>query len=198
MGKSTTAQMFREAGAMVWDADQAVHRLYESGGAGANAIAVIAPDAVTENGVDRLKLRAAILADAALLKQIEAAIHPLVGIDRAAAIETASAQGYGVIVLDIPLLFETGASDGYDAIIVASAGPDVQRQRVLERPGMTVQAFEAILAKQTPDAEKRARADFIVDTGGGLEPARAQVAQIMAWATDQTPAKTQAKGPSNA
>lgn len=192
MGKSTTAQMFRDAGAMVWDADEAVHRLYEPGGAGAAAIAKIAPDAVTETGVDRLKLRAAILSDAALLKQIEAAIHPLVATDRLAAIETAAAQGFDVIVLDIPLLFETNAAKGFAAVVVASAPAEIQRQRVLERQGMTVEAFEGILAKQTPDAEKRAQADFIVDTGRGIETARADVARIMKWAADQRKGQTDA------
>ncbi|MGB0507381.1 MAG: dephospho-CoA kinase [Pikeienuella sp.] len=194
MGKSTTAQMFRDVGAMVWDADEAVHRLYEPGGEGTKAISKIAPTAVTDQGVDRIQLRSAILADAALLKEIEAAIHPLVGKDRASAIETATAQDYGVVVLDIPLLFETGAPAGYDAIVVASADAETQRQRVLERPGMTVEAFEGILAKQTPDVEKRSKADFIIDTGNGLDQARAQVAEIMAWADK----KLQAKGHSNA
>lgn len=182
MGKSTTALMFAEAGAMVWDADDAVHRLYAAGGEGAAAIAKIVPEAITEGAVDRIKLRAAIMADAALLKQIEAVIHPLVAKDRAAALSRARAKGKHVAVLDIPLIFETGATDAFDAIVVASAPPDLQRERVLARPNMTEAAFEAILEKQVPDAEKRAKADFVVDTGGGMEDARAQVAEIMKWA----------------
>ena len=179
MGKSTTAKMFAEAGAFVWDADAAVHRLYAKGAAGARAIEALAPGAIRDGAVDRLALRAEIMADPGLLKQVEAAIHPLVGADRAEALGRAKAEGYKVAVLDIPLIFETGAANNFDHVVVASASAEVQRARVLERPGMTEDAFEAILAKQVPDAEKRAAADFIVDTGDGLESARAQVEAIM-------------------
>lgn len=182
MGKSTTAEMFADAGAMVWDADAAVHRLYAVGGDGAAAIAKVAPAAMTDGAVDRIKLRAAIMADDTLLKRVEAVIHPLVARDRAAALQSAMADGKHVAVLDIPLIFETGATKAFDAIVVASAPADIQRKRVLARPNMTEAAFEAILAKQVPDAEKRAGADFVVDTGAGIDAARAQVAQIMEWA----------------
>lgn len=185
MGKSTTAEMFADAGAMVWDADAAVHRLYAAGGEGAAAIAEVAPDAIVAGAVDRIKLRAAIMADDRLLKQVEAAIHPLVGKDRAAALQKARLDGMRVAVLDIPLIFETGATGAFDAIVVASAPPDVQRARVLERPNMTAAAFDAILAKQVPDADKRAKADFVVDTGNGLDTAREQVAMIMEWAENR-------------
>lgn len=185
MGKSTTAQMFAEAGAMVWDADAAVHRLYAEGGAGVDAIGAIVPDAIITGSVDRIALRAAIMADAALLKRIEAVIHPLVAQDRAAALDQARAAGISVAVLDIPLIFETGATGAFDAIVVASAPPHLQRGRVLDRPNMTEAAFEAILGKQVPDAEKRARADFVIDTGQGLDHARAQVAAVMDWAREQ-------------
>lgn len=185
MGKSTTAGMFADAGAAVWDADEAVHRLYGPGGAGAAAIADLAPDAVADKGVDRAALRAAILADKTLLKRIEAAVHPLVAADRAAFLSDARETGAAVAVLDIPLLFETGAAFSFDAVVVASAPADQQRARVLARPGMTEEAFEAILGKQTPDDEKRRRADFVVETGEGMDHARAQVRRIMDWALAQ-------------
>ncbi|MEO0360156.1 MAG: dephospho-CoA kinase [Pseudomonadota bacterium] len=179
MGKSTTAKMFAEAGAAVWDADDAVHRLYASGGAGADAIADLAPGAVRDGAVDRAILREMAMADPELLKRVEAAIHPLVAKDRAAFLTKARADGARVAVLDIPLIFETGAAGAFDRIVVASAPAEVQRARVLARPGMTEAAFETILAKQVPDAEKRAGADYVVDTGEGMEPARAAVARIM-------------------
>lgn len=180
MGKSTTAKLFAEAGAFVWDADAAVHRLYASGQAGARAIEALAPDAIRDGAVDRTALRQAVMADPTLLKRIEAAIHPLVAADRAAALARAEAEGFDVAVLDIPLIFETNAEANFDHVVVVSAPPDIQRSRVLERPGMTEAAFEAILAKQVPDAEKRARADFVVHTGAGLDAARAEVEAIMA------------------
>ncbi len=185
MGKSTIAAMFAEEGAAVWDADAAVHRLYAVGGAGVEQIRSIAPDAIVDDAVDRGALRAAILADQTLLKKIEAVIHPLVGQDRQSALEKARDEGRLVAVLDIPLIFETGATKAFDAIVVVSAPADVQRERVLARPNMTSAAFEAILAKQTPDAEKRAWADFIVDTSGSFEDSRDQVRQVMDWAREK-------------
>ena len=134
---------------------------------------------MTDQGVDRGRLRAAVLADASLLKKIEAVIHPLVGLDRAEFLEQARRDGHGMAVCDIPLLFETGGNRAFDRTVVVSAPPDVQRARVLERPGMTEDAFEAILAKQVPDAEKRAQADFVIDTSRGLDHARAQVHAII-------------------
>ena len=179
MGKSTTTAMFAEAGIPVWDADAAVHKLYGAGGAGAVEIAKLVPDAVTEQGVDRARLRAAILADGSLLKRIEGVIHPLVGRDRAEFLENARADGHVMVVCDIPLLFETGGDRAFDRTIVVSAPAEVQRARVLERPGMTEDAFEAILQKQMPDGEKRKRADYVVDTSQGLKHARAQVHAII-------------------
>lgn len=179
MGKSTTAKMFAEAGAVVWDADAAVHRLYAPGAAGAAVISELAPGAVTERGVDRARLRAAIMEDPDLLKRVERAIHPLVGADRAAALSDAEAAGAPVTVLDIPLIFETGAERTFDRIVVVSAPAGTQRARVLARLDMTEEVFESILARQVPDAEKREKADFIVETGDGPEAARAQVAAIM-------------------
>lgn len=179
MGKSTTAKMFAAQGVPVWDADGAVHRLYGPGGAGAAAIAALAPEAVGPEGVDRAKLRAAVLADPALLKRVEAVVHPLVAEDRAAFLDTQRGAGALMALCDIPLLFETGADAWLDKVIVVTAPADVQRARVLDRPGMTEATFEAILAKQTPDAEKRARADFIIDTSAGMAAAEARVGEIL-------------------
>lgn len=167
--------MFADAGVPIWDADAAVHRLYSKDGAGAVAIAEIAPQAIVDGAVDRTDLRAALLADDTLLPQIEAAIHPLVSADRAAFL----AEHTGIVLCDIPLLFETAGETICDIIVVVSAPAEVQRERVLERPGMTPEAFEAILARQTPDAEKRARADYVIDTSQGLETARTQVHTIL-------------------
>lgn len=185
MGKSTIAAMFAEEGAAVWDADAAVHRLYAVGGAGVDQIRSIAPDAIRDGAVDRAALRAAILSDQTLLKKIEGVIHPLVVQDRQGALQRASEEGRLVAVLDIPLLFETGAMKAFDAVVVVSAPADVQRERVLARPNMTVEAFETILAKQTPDFEKRAGADFIIDTSGSFEESRDQVRRVMDWVREQ-------------
>lgn len=179
MGKSTTRAMFAAAGAFTWDADEAVHRLYAAGGAGARAIAAVAPEAVKTGAVDRAILRQACLADPALLKRVEKAIHSLVGEDRARAKANAEASGADVAVFDVPLIFETGGESAYDLIVVVSAPDTVQRERVLARPGMTEDAFNAILAKQVPDAEKRNRADLVIDTGHGLDSARLQVEALM-------------------
>lgn len=184
MGKSTTAAMFADRGVPVWDADAAVHRLYRPGAPGSAALARLVPQAVSEDaGTDRAKLRAAILSDSGLLARIEAAIHPLVAADRAAFLDDARAEGRRLVLCDIPLLYETGAERWLDCVAVVTAPPDIQRARVLARPGMTEEAFAAILAKQLPDAEKRARADFVIDTGQGLEPVRDQVARIVAELT---------------
>jgi dephospho-CoA kinase len=179
MGKSTTSAMFAEAGARVWDADAAVHRLYRPGGAAVEPVARLVPDALHDGSIDRTALRTAVTADPELLKKLEAVVHPLVQADRQAFLVAAAAGGAAVAVCDVPLLFETGQSGAFDAIVVASAPEAVQRARVLARPGMTPGALDAILARQMPDADKRARADFIVDTGAGLEAARAQVAAIL-------------------
>ena len=183
MGKSTTAAMFADAGVPVWDADAAVHRLYGPNAAGSAALAALVPQAVGSAGTDRAKLRAAIMADPGLLAQIEAAIHPLVAADRAEFLDRARAEGHRLVLCDIPLLYETGAERWLNRVAVVTAPAKVQRDRVLARPGMTEEAFAAILAKQLPDAEKRARADFVIDTGQGLEPVRGQVARIIAELT---------------
>ena len=177
MGKSTTAKFFAEEGVPVHDADAAVHRLYE-----AEAVAPIeaAFPGTTANGkVDRDKLAASVVGNVEALKRLEAIVHPLV---RAAAqkfLADAEASGAKVAVLDIPLLYETGGETRCDAVVVVTAPADVQRERVLAR-GITPERFEAMVAKQMPDAEKRRRADFIVDTSVGYEGARAQVRDILA------------------
>lgn len=180
MGKSTTAEMFRASRVPVWDADATVHRIYAPGGGGAAALAELAPAAITpEGGVDRAALRGAIAGDPALLGRIEAAVHPLVAADRAAFLAAAQGLGAPLVVCDIPLLFETGAEDWLDAVLVVTAPPEVQRARVLARPGMTEPDFARLLARQMPDAEKRARADYLIDTSRGLEAARAEVEALI-------------------
>jgi dephospho-CoA kinase len=179
MGKSAALRAFADHGAAVWDADAAVHRLYGPGGAGAEAVARLVPKAVGADGVDRGALCAAIIADPSLLKRVEAVVHPLVAADREAFLAAARDSGARVAVCDIPLLFETGADGRFDSVVVVSAPADAQRSRVLARRGMTEQAFAAILARQTPDAEKRARATHVIDTGGPIEAMRAQVAALM-------------------
>ena len=184
MGKSTTAAMFREAGVPVYDADAAVRDLYDLGGAAVGPVGEAFPGAVKDGRVDREALRQAVLGDPEALKRLNAIVHPLVGQDRAGFFAKAQADGADMVVLDIPLLFETGGHANVDAVVVASAPAPMQRERVLARPGMTPDRLDAILAQQMADAEKRARAHFVVDTSQGLEPARAQVAQIIAAVRD--------------
>jgi dephospho-CoA kinase len=177
MGKSTTARFFAEAGVPVHDADAVVHRLYE--GEVVAAIAEAFPGTITDRKVDRTKLAARVLGDAAALKRLEDIVHPLVHEAERRLLAEAQARGEKVALLDIPLLFETGGDKRVDAVVVVSAPADVQRARVMERPGMTLEKLESILARQMPDAEKRARADFVVDTSQGFEAARAQVRAIL-------------------
>jgi dephospho-CoA kinase len=178
MGKSATARLFAEAGVPVWDADAAVHRIYAAGGAGASALADLTPDAVAGAAVDRDRLRRAIEADPAVLSRIEARIHPLVAADRAGYIARHAAAD--LLVFDIPLLYETGAEAGLDAVLVVTAPRDVQRARVLARPGMTEAMLERVLSRQLPDADKRARANFVIATDAGIEAARADVLALLA------------------
>lgn len=180
MGKSTTAAMFRAAGIPVYDADAAVHALYAPGGAAVGPVGEAFPGVVKDGAVDREALRQRVLADPEALKRLNAVVHPLVGLDRMAFFEKARADGADLVVLDVPLLFETGGDKAVDAVVVVSAPAEVQRERVLAREGMSPERLDAILAQQTPDAEKRIRADFVVDTGQGLEAARDQVAEIIA------------------
>lgn len=179
MGKSTTARFFAEAGVPVWDADAAVHRLYGRGGAGVEAIRALHPAAIVEGAVDRAALRDWIAADPGALARIEAVIHPLVAHDRSLFLAQAQVTGADLVVLDIPLLFETGAETWMDSVLVVTATPEVQRARVLARPGMDAARFEAILAKQMPDAAKRARADHVI-VSEGLDATRAAVETLIA------------------
>ena len=183
MGKSTTAGLFAEEGAWVHDADRTVHDLYARGGEAVTGIAAAFPDAVAGEAVDREALAAALAKDPDGFSRVEAIVHPLVARSRDRFLSEAREAGAGVVVLDVPLLFETGGDDGLDAVVVVSAPPDVQRQRVLERPGMTAEKFEELAGRQVPDSEKRARADFVVDTSQGVEPTRAQVREILATVT---------------
>jgi dephospho-CoA kinase len=175
MGKSTVLGMFRDLGALTWSADDAVHRLYERGGAAAAPMEAAFPGCVVAGAVDRSRLSKMILGEPALLARVEAIVHPLVGDDRRAFLRDARARGADLVVLDIPLLFEKGHQRGFDAVIVVSAPADVQRARVLARPGMSEEKFAAILARQTPDAEKRRRADYVIATDRPLEETRQEV-----------------------
>ena len=179
MVKSTTTAMFADEGALIWNADEAVHRLYASGGAAVGPIAAAFPGAVVDGAVDRDRLAAALGRDEAAFRRLESIVHPLVARGRLEDLAAAEARGVKLAVLDIPLLFETGGDAAVDAVVVVTAPAEVQAARVLARPGMTRERFEAILARQLPDAEKRRRADFIVDTGQGLEAARARVREIV-------------------
>jgi dephospho-CoA kinase len=178
MGKSTTAKFFAEEGVPVHDADAAVHRLYE--GEAVPLIEAAFPSTTDAGKVDRDKLAKRVLGDAEAIKKLEKTVHPLVRADEQRFLAEAAAKGAKVAVLDIPLLFETGGDERCDAVVVVSAPAAMQRKRAFERPGMSEEKLQAILAKQMPDAEKRARADFIVDSGQGLEHARAQVRDILA------------------
>jgi dephospho-CoA kinase len=176
MGKSATARIFRRLGVPVHDADAAVHRLY--GGRAAPLIERAFPGTVTDGTVDRAKLGAAVLGNPQRMRDLEAIVHPLVREEEEAFLR--SAAHAPVAVLDIPLLFETGGEGRCDAVLAVTASTEVQRERVLARPGMTEEKFKAILAKQMPDGQKRARAHFVVDTGRGFASAEAQVRSILA------------------
>jgi len=180
MGKSTTAQMFADAGAPVYDADAEVRRLYAPGGVAVPLIEAAFPGVVQGGGVDRGLLAERVLGDAEALARLNGLVWPLMGAARAEFFERARAAKATVVVLDIPLLLETGGEKNVDAVVVVSAPAEMQRDRVLARPGMSPAKFEAILAAQMPDADKCGRAHFVVDTSQGLEPARRQVEAIMA------------------
>jgi dephospho-CoA kinase len=177
MGKSTTARFFTDAGVPVHDADATVHRLYE--GEVAPAIEAAFPGTTSGGKVDRAKLAARVLGDKPALRQLEAIVHPLVRAAELQFLAEAERAGAPVAVLDIPLLFETGGQERVDAVVTVSAPPEVQRARLLERPGLTAEKLEALIANQLPDAEKRRRADFIVDSSQGFDAAREQVADIL-------------------
>ncbi|MEM6636846.1 MAG: dephospho-CoA kinase [Pseudomonadota bacterium] len=176
MGKSTAADMLRDEGLPVWDADAVVHRAYAHGGEAVDLVRDLCPKAVVDGAVDRTRLRDWVQATPGALRQLEAKIHPIVAEDRARFIAAAEAD---IVVADIPLLFETGAETSVDSVAVVSTDAQTQKERVLSRPGMTEDLFAAILAKQMPDAEKRARADFIIPSKA-LEPARAAIKNMLA------------------
>lgn len=185
MGKTTTAKMFADAGVPVYDADAAVHRFYE--GEAVAAIEKAFPGTTRDGKVDRVTLGKRVVGDSPALKLLESIVHPLVAQARQRFLEQALASGAKVVLLDIPLLLETGGDAHVDAVVVVSAPDLVQRARVLER-GVTVEQFESLLSRQMPDAEKRRRADYVVDTSKGIEPAREHVAKILA-AVSTMPAK---------
>jgi dephospho-CoA kinase len=178
MGKSTTAKLFTEAGVPVYDADAAVHKIYE--GEAAPAIEAAFPGTTVGGKVDRAKLSAKVVHDPAAIKQLEQIVHPMLGASRQKFLEEAERSGAPVVVMDIPLLFETGGEKRVDAVVVVSTDPATQRARILARGTMTNEALDAILARQLPDAEKRKRADFVVDTSHGLDPVRAAIRDILA------------------
>lgn len=181
MGKSTTLRMFAEEGCAVWDADAAVHRLYEPDGAGsAAATEIFGDDILSPDGsVDRAALGAIVLEDDAAMRRLEAAIHPLVAQDREAFLARVRTEGAKIAVLDIPLLFETGGAGRADAVVLVTADEAVREERVLARPGMTPRKLRAILAKQMPEAERTERADYVVRTDAGMDAARLAVKAIV-------------------
>jgi dephospho-CoA kinase len=180
MGKSTTAKLFAEAGVPVYDADATVHGLYE--GEAAPAIEAAFPGTTADGRVDRVRLSARVLHDPAAIKQLEQIVHPMLGASRQKFMQDAEASGAPVAVVDVPLLYETGGEKRVDAVVVVTTTPEIQRQRILARDNMTSEKLDAILARQLPDAEKRRRADFVVDTSNGLEPVRARIRDILAEA----------------
>jgi dephospho-CoA kinase len=180
MGKSTTAKLFAEAGVPVYDADATVHRLYE--GEAAPAIEAAFPGTTADGKVDRNKLSARVVHDLAAMKQLEQIVHPMLGASRQKFMDDAERAGAPVVVVDVPLLFETGGEKRVDAVVVVTTGSETQRERILARDNMTNEKLDAIRARQLPDAEKRKRADFVVDTSHGLDPVRIRIRDILAEA----------------
>jgi dephospho-CoA kinase len=178
MGKSTTAKLFAEAGVPVYDADAAVHKIYE--GEAAPAIEAAFPGTTAGGKVDRVKLSAQVLHNPAAIKQLEQIVHPMLGASRQKFLDDAERSGAPVAVVDVPLLFETGGEKRVDAVVVVTTSPEAQRERILARDNMTGEKLDSILARQLPDAEKRKRADFVVDTSHGLDPVRARIRDILA------------------
>jgi dephospho-CoA kinase len=178
MGKSTTAKLFAEAGVPVYDADAAVHQIYQ--GEAAPAIEAAFPGTTVDGKVDRARLSAQVVHDPAAMKQLEQIVHPMLGASRQKFFEDAQAAGAPVVVVDVPLLFETGGEKRVDAVVVVTTTPEIQRERVLARGTMDDAKLDAILARQLPDVEKRKRADFVVDTSDGLDPVRERIRDILA------------------
>jgi dephospho-CoA kinase len=177
MGKSTTAKLFAEAGVPVYDADATVHKVYE--GEAAPAIEAAFPGTTAGGKVDRAKLSAKVVHDSAAMKRLEEIVHPMLRAYHQKFLDDAEASGAPVAVVDVPLLFETGGDKRVDAVVVVTTSPEIQRERILARGTMSHEALEAILARQMPDAEKRKRADFLVDTSHGLDPVRARIRDIL-------------------
>ena len=177
MGKSTTATLFAEAGVPVYDADATVHMLYE--GEAVSAIEAAFPGTTVDGKVDRNKLSARVVHDPAAIKRLEQIVHPMLGASRQKFLADAERSGAAVAVVDVPLLFETGGEKRVDAVVVVTTTPELQRQRILARDNMTSEKLDAILARQLPDAEKRRRADFVVDTSDGLDPVRLRIRDIL-------------------
>jgi dephospho-CoA kinase len=177
MGKSTTAKLFAEAGVPVYDADAAVHMLYE--GEAVPAIEAAFPGTTVNGKVDRNKLSARVVHDPAAIKRLEQIVHPMLGASRQKFLDDAERSGAPVAVVDVPLLFETGGEKRVDAVVVVTTTPEIQRQRILARDNMTSEKLDAILARQLPDAEKRRRADFVVDTSDGTDPVRLRIRDIL-------------------
>jgi len=188
MGKSTTATLFAEAGVPVYDADAAVHRLYE--GEAAAAIEAAFPGTTAGGKVDRNRLSARVVHDSAAMKELEEIVHPMLGASRQKFLHDAERAGAPVAVVDVPLLFETGGEKRVDAVVVVTTTAELQRERILSRPNMTEEKFAAILARQMPDAEKRKRAHFVVDTSHGLDPVRARIRDILTEAAKLSPGRT--------
>jgi dephospho-CoA kinase len=180
MGKSTTAKLFAEAGVPVYDADATVHQIYE--GEAAPVIEAAFPGTTVDGKVDRAKLSAKVVHDPAAMKQLEALVHPMLRAHHQQFLDDAERSGAPVAVVDVPLLFETGGEKRVDAVVVVTTSPEAQRERILARDNMTPEKLDHILARQMPDAEKRKRADFIVDTSHGLDPVRSRIRDILAEA----------------
>ena len=193
MGKTQTAALFEEEGVPRYDADAAVHELYEVGGAAVGPIGEMFPEAVRDGAVDRAALGRIVLKDGAKLAALEKMVHPLAGATQVDFLNAQMAAGATHVLLDIPLLFETGGHEFVDCVVVVSAPPDIQRARVLERPGMTEEKFADILAKQVPDSDKRAAADFIVDSSVSVADAHRQVKEILAAVRDRRGTVLQAR-----
>jgi dephospho-CoA kinase len=179
MGKSETARMFAELGSPVFDADAEVHRLYALDGAAVGPVAEVFPEALLDGAIDRARLSELLLADPSRLPRLEAIVHPLVRAAESSFLDGARQARQPFVILDIPLLFETGRDSAMDRIVVVSTSPEIQRRRALARPGMTEEKLARLLSRQTPDADKRARADFVVETGRGLDDAFDQVQRIV-------------------
>ncbi len=188
MGKSTTANLFAEAGVPVYDADAAVHRLYE--GEAVPAIEAAFPGTTVNGRVDRARLSERVVHDPASMKRLENIVHPMLRAHHQKFLDDAERSGAPVAVVDIPLLFETGGEKRVDAVVVVTTSPEIQRQRILARENMTPEKLDAILSRQMPDSDKRQRADFVVDTSHGLDPVRSHIKDILQQAAKMPKRRT--------